>query len=178
MSRVVLTLPRAEAKLVVGSPVVSLTLPRQAAVLSVGAPAVPLTLPNQRALLVCDDALDTDGFVTPTLTGWSVLAEDLEASGARVSVVELTTAGSPCRVKLSLVHASASETYSTKYSSPDQLTPHTGIFTTILATADRGLTYDLYWSWTSGNESAGPTLVAAAAVYVPLTGEGDFPAEA
>ena len=102
----------------------------------------------------------------------------LEASGARVSVVELTTAGSPCRVKLSLVHASASETYSTRYSSPDQLTPHTGIFTTILATADRGLTYDLYWSWTSGNESAGPTLVAAAAVYVPLTGEGDYPAEA
>lgn len=152
-------------------------MPRQTAVLSVGSPRAVLTMPDQRALLVCDDELEAS-FTTPTLTDWSVLAEDLEAGGSRVSVVALTTAGSPCRVKLSLVHASAGETYATKFSSPEQLTPHTGIFTTITAVADRGLTYDLYWSWTSGNQSGGPELVAAAAIYVPLTGEGDFPAEA
>lgn len=172
-----LTLPRAEARLVVGSPAVSLRLPRSEAELVVGQAPVPLRMPRQTALVVCRDVIAAS-FTTPTLVSWSVLAEDLEAAGARVSVVEVETAGSPCRVKLHLVHASASETYATKYSSPEQLTPHTGIFTTIAAAPDRGLTYDLYWSWTSGNESAGPTLLAAAAVYVPLTGEGDFPAEA
>lgn len=177
MKAAVLIVPRAEAKLVVGSQVAVLTMPRQSAGLVLGSPAVPLTLPRQQALLVCEDELAAT-FTTPTLTDWSVLAEDLEAAGAKVSVVELTTAGSPCRVKLTLVHASASQSYATKYSSPDQLTPHTGPFTTILATPDRGLTYDLYWSWTSGNESGGPELVAAAAIYVPLTGEGDYPAEA
>lgn len=172
-----LTLPRAEARLVVGSPAVSLRLPRHEARIVVGQPAVPLQMPRQTALLVCRDVLAAS-FTTPTLVSWSVLAEDLESGGARVSVVEVETAGSPCRVKLTLVHASASDDYATKYSSPEQLTPHAGIFTTILAAADRGLTYDLYWSWTSGNESGGPDLLAAAAVYVPLTGEGDFPAEA
>lgn len=171
-----LTLPRAEARLVVGSPAVSLRLPRQTANLVVGQPAVPLQMPRQTAMVVCRDII-APTFTTPTLVSWSLLAEDLEAGGARISVVEVETAGSPCRIKLHLVHASASEIYATKYSSPEQLSPHTGIFTTILAALDRGLTYDLYWSWTSGSQMGGPTLLAAAEVYVPLTGEGDFPAE-
>ncbi len=171
-----LTLPRAEGRLVVGSPEAALTLPRQEAALTVGSPALALVLPRQDARLLCRDELP-DTFTEPTLTDWSLIAEDLELSGARVTVVSVTTAGSPCRVKLTLVHASASEDYATKYSSPDA-NEHAGMATDITALADRGLTYDLYWTWTSGNETGGPTLVAAAAVYVPLSGEGDFPAEA
>ncbi len=140
-------------------------------------PAISVEVPDSSVSVVCDDAIAST-YTEPTLTDWSVLAEDLEAAGAKVSVVELTTAGSPCRVKLSLVHADAGETYATKYSSPEQLTPHDGIAATIRTTTDRGLTYDLYWSWTSGNESGGPELVAEAAIYVPLIGEGDYPAEA
>ena len=140
-------------------------------------PAISVEVPGSFVSVVCDDVIAST-YTEPTLTDWSVLAEDLEAAGTKVSVVELTTDGSPCRVKLSLVHADASETYATKFSSPEQLTPHSGMATTILAAADRGLTYDLYWSWTSGNESGGPELVAAEAVYVPLSGEGDYPAEA
>lgn len=176
MKRAVLTLPAAEARLVVGSPAAILTMPRQTARLVVGAPSVPLTMPGQRALLVCEDELAAT-FTTPTLVSWSVLVEDLGVPGARMSVVAVVTAGSPCRIKLTLIHASASEDYATKYSSPDQLTPHSAAMQfDVTAIGDRGLTYDLYWSWTSGNQSAGPTLVAAAAVYIPNNGEGDFPA--
>jgi len=140
-------------------------------------PPISVGVPDSFVSVACDDVIAST-YTEPTLTDWSVLAEDLEGEGARVSVVELTTAGSPCRVKLTLVHASASEAYATKFSSPEQLTPHVGLSATIRETTDRGLTYDLYWSWTSGNESGGPELVAAEAIYVPLTGEGDYPAEA
>lgn len=171
-------LPSQTATVLVADQAVSVAVPVSVASVLAASPSVSVEVPPSVVSVVCDDQIDVGGFVTPTLVDWSVLAEDLETSGARVSVVELTTDGSPCRVKLSLVHASASETYATKYSSPEQLAPHVGPFTTILATPDRGLTYDLYWSWTSGNESGGPELVAAAAIYVPLTGEGDYPAEA
>ena len=176
-----LTLPRAEARLLLGSPAVSVRLPRQEARLTLGTPAVSLVLPRQEARIVCRDELAAT-FTTPTLTAWSLLAEDtVDAIGApacKVSVVAITTAGSPCRVKLTLRHASATQDYATKYSSPEQNTPHNNsVYVYISTGGDRGLTYDLYWSWTSGNESAGPTLLAAAAVYVPNDGEGDYPAE-
>lgn len=170
-------LPSQTATVLVADQAVSVAVPVSAASVLAASPSVAVEVPPPAVSVVCDQ-LDIGGFVTPTLVDWSVLAADLETDGARISVVELTTDGSPCRVKLTLMHDSASKDYATKFSSPEQLTPHTGPFTTILATPDRGLTYDLYWSWTSGNESGGPELVAAAAIYVPLAGEGDYLVEA
>jgi hypothetical protein len=141
-------------------------------------PAISVEVPGSFVSVVCDDVIAST-YTEPTLTDWSVTVEDLELAGARFKAVELTTAGSPCRVRLSLVHVDASQVYRTRYSSPEQNTPHdAGVQYDISDADDRGLTYDLYWSWTSGNESGGPELVAAEAVYVPLSGEGDYPAEA
>jgi hypothetical protein len=66
------------------------------------------------------------------------------------------------------------------YSSPEQLTPHACMIGSLIPgafidDADRGITYDLYWSWTSGMSSAAYALFAADAIYVPANGEGSFP---
>lgn len=139
-------------------------------------PAISVEVPGSFVSVVCDDLLESS-YIEPTLVSWSVVAEDLGSSGARLSVVELVTAGSPCRVRLSLVHALNANARLTNFSSPEQLTPHSNIVMTIIADADRGLYYDLYWEWTSGNQSGGPDLAAEAAVYVPTRGEGNVPQE-
>jgi hypothetical protein len=141
----------------------------------VGDGPVTVAVPDASVSVICLDPLESS-FVTPTLTSWSVVAYDNELAGARVALIEAVTAGSPCRIKLTLVHAGASEQYATKYSSPDAQA-HAGMSTDILLPADRGLDYDLYWTWTSGNETGGPELVAAEAVYVPTNGEGDVPSD-
>lgn len=145
-----------------------------ATVLAAAGPAT-VTVPTNVASVICDDAL-ASSFTTPALTHWELVATDLGLAGARIVFSGSTTSGSPCRVKFTLTDAGATQDYATRYSSPDQTTPH-DVQVDVSLAADRGLTYDLYWSWTSGNEAGGPTLVAANAVYVPGNGEGDFPAE-
>lgn len=176
MPQIDVTVPDSAAAVLVAAGAVSVAVPDSAASVLLASPSVDVAVPASTAAVICDDALAST-FTAPTLVDWHLVASDMLALGARVAFSDCTTDGSPCRVKFTLHHDDATKDYGAKYSSPEQNTPHANGFD-ITVTADRGRSYDLYWSWTSGNESGGPTLVAAGAVYVPLNGEGDFPAEA
>ena len=149
-------------------------LPDEGIAVSVGEEPVSVAMGPQAVTTVCDDVLSAT-FTTPTLTSWGLVAYDLGLPGARVIYTPVVTAGTACRVKFKLVDGAASEEYAGRYSSPEQNTPHLSQVD-ITAVGDRGLTYDLYWAWSSGMSSASWALVAANAVYVPINGEGDFPA--
>ena len=162
-----------------GSPPAILTLPASAARMQVGQPAAVMVAPDTEARLLCDDQL-AETFTTPTLTSWTCVAEDLGPDWIHVHF-SAVTAGTACRVKFKLSLTGHPDMRS-GYSSPEQLTPHAcmiGLLTPIpgsfISDSDRGITYDLYWAWTSGMSDGAWELVAANAVYVPLTGEGDFP---
>jgi hypothetical protein len=144
------------------------------ATVGIGNAAAVVGLDSSRALVTCSQ-IEEATFTTPTLVSWSALAQDNGSSGADVHFVTSVTAGSPCRIGFKLVKAGTNDPR-TGYSSPDQLTPHACSVDGITAAGDRGQTYDLYWRWTSGNQSAGYALVASAAIYIPNNGEGDFPA--
>ena len=176
MPHVDVTLPQEWAAVAVGAQAAEVTVPDSSASVLAASPSVDVVIPEAVVSVICDDDLDSS-FTTPTLTDWSVLAADIDSERARFSSVACVTAGSPCRIRFQLVNGS--KVHTTKYSSPEQNTPHIyGCQVDIVLVGDRGITYDLYWSWTSGNESGSWALVAAASVYVPADGEGDYPAEA
>jgi hypothetical protein len=130
-------------------------------------PTATVTLEDTSALVVCDDVLALT-FTTPTLTAWHANAIDNGSLGCTVYFTA-TTAGSPCRVRFHLIDT---ETYKGAFSSPDQNTTHASNVT-ITGTGNRGKSYDLKWSWTSGNEGVVQELILADAVYIPASGEGD-----
>lgn len=172
MPRIEVTVPDSSIDVLIGDRAVDVVLAADPVSVAIKDQPVNVTLAPQFVDVLCDDVLAST-FTTPTLTSVHVNATDLGAPGARMYFTAVT-AGSPCRVKFKLHHASATEDYATKYSSPEELTPH-ATQVDITTSGDRGLTYDLYWSWTSGASSAGWALFAAAAIYVPANGEGDFP---
>ena len=174
MPSITVVLPTAEVAILAAGSAAVCVLPDEGCAVALGESPINVTVGDRSVGVVCDDVL-APTFTTPTLTSWSIVAEDLESLGARVHFQTNVTAGSPCRVKFKLVDGAASEEYAGKYSSPEQNTPHTE-HVDITTIADRGLTYDLYWAWSSGMSSATWALVAANAVYVPINGEGDFPA--
>jgi len=129
--------------------------------------AINVEIPDRSVSVLCDDDLAST-FTTPTLVSWSANAVDLEAAGCRV-YFSAVTAGSPCRVRF---HLFDTETTQKLFSSPEQNTPHSTIHF-ITEAYLRGQTYDLFWSWSSGNESVFHELVLADAVYIPASGGGD-----
>lgn len=159
------------AAVLLDSPTATVMLEDTDASAMLDSPTAIVTIEDTSAMVVCDDVL-APAFTTPTLTEWHALAEDNGTLGALVTFTA-TTAGSACRVRFHLID---SETYKTAFSSPDQNTPHTGTLT-ITGTLNRGKSYDLKWSWTSGNESVTQELVLADAVYIPADGEGDHLSE-
>jgi len=145
---------------------------------AIDSPPIDVTLGDRSIVSVCDDIISPT-YTAPTLTSWTALATDEGLNGITV-VFGAVTAGSPCRVRFKLTEATATVDQRSGYTAPEQNTPHavtidaTGA--NIIASADRGLTYDLYWSWSSGMSTGAYALVAAAAIYNPIKGEGDFPA--
>ena len=176
MPHVDVTLPQDWAAVTIGAQAAEVAVPDSGVSVLAAAPSVEVVIPDAVVSVVCDDALAST-FTTPTLTDWSVTALDLGPEGARFTSVACATAGSPCRIRFQLVNGS--KVHTSRYSSPEQNTPHVyGCLVDIESSLDRGVTYDMYWSWTSGNESGSWALVSAASVYVPADGEGDYPAEA
>lgn len=176
MPHVDVTLAEQTATVTVAAPAAAVAVPDAAVSVLAAAPSVAVVAPLTTVSVVCDDALESS-FTAPTLTDWSVTALDLGPEGARFTSVACVTAGSPCRIRFQLVNGS--KVHTSRYSSPEQNTPHVyGCLVDIESSLDRGVTYDMYWSWTSGNESGSWALVSAASVYVPADGEGDYPAEA
>jgi len=161
----------------VASGAVDCVVPDGSVQVAIDSPPIEVTIGDRSIFSVCDDIIAAT-FTTPTLTSWSALAIDEGISGVSVEL-GAETAGSACRVRFKLVAAGANDLRS-GYSSPDQNTPHavtidaTGV--TIIDPSDRGLTYDLYWGWTSGMSAGAYALVDTAVIYVPNNGEGDFPA--
>jgi len=150
------------------------TIHRGDAAVLIGNPDAVVSVDTTEAVVMCSQLAEST-FTTPTLVSWEVLAQDNGSLGADVHFGPCVTAGSPCRVRFKLVLAGSNDPR-TPYSSPEQTTPHETSVTDITAAADRGETFDLYWSWSSGQQTGAYALVASAAIYIPNNGEGDFPA--
>lgn len=174
----VATLPDRRVTVLAAQGAVACVLPDAGVTVSADSPPISVTIGDTATTILCDDVIAAS-YTTPTLTSWEALATDEGANGITVEFLAVT-AGSPCRVRFKLVAATANDLRSI-YTSPEQNTPHEVVLdaTTavgIIDPSDRGLTYDLYWGWTSGSETGAYALVAAAAIYIPNNGEGDFPA--
>lgn len=160
------------AAVLLDSPTAAVVIEDTAASVLMDNPTATVTLEDTSALVVCDDVL-AQTFTTPTLTDWHANAIDNGAANCTVNFTA-TTAGSPCRVRF---HLFDTETSNKLFSSPEQNSPHASSHVITLSNL-RGLTYDLRWSWSSGNESVFHELVMADAVYIPADGEGDELSEA
>ena len=164
-------MPETSGAVMVGNPTESVDLGDLMQAVTLGNQTSSVTMDETAASVICDDVI-APAFSTPTLVSWRAVAVDNGSLGCEITFTG-TTAGSECRVRFHLIDAA---TYKTAFSSPEQLTPHTGTLT-VAGTLNRGKTYDLKWSWTSGNESVTQELVLADAVYVPADGEGDHTSE-
>jgi len=155
---------------------VACVLPDAGVTVSVGSQPIAVTMGDTSATLLCDDIIAST-FTTPTLVSWACTAEDLGLTLARVTFTNSVTAGSPCRVRFLLRLSSGTlHDQTTRYSSPEQNSPHVASCN-ITEASDRGITYDLYWQWTSGMQSSAYALVAEEVIYVPVPGEDTVNAE-
>jgi hypothetical protein len=173
------TLESNEVAVMANSRAVSVTVPDGFVTVAGEAAPIDVQIADGSITITCDDILSPT-FTTPTLTSWACTAEDHGTGWVQVHFAAVT-AGSPCRVKFRLTKATHPDMRG-GYSAPEQLTPHSCMIGPLIpgvyiSDLDRGIYYDLYWSWTSGMSSAAYALVAADAVYVPSNGEGDFPSE-
>jgi hypothetical protein len=173
------TLDSNEVAVMANSKAVSVTVPAGSVTVAGEASPIDVQIADGSITITCDDILSPT-FTTPTLTSWACTAEDHGPDWVQVHFTAVT-AGSTCRVKFKLALVGHPDMRS-GFSAPEQLTPHICMIGSVVAggyidEADRGLDYDLYWSWSSGMSTGAWALVDSAAVYVPLTGEGDFPSE-
>jgi hypothetical protein len=173
------TLDSNEVAVMANSKAVSVTVPAGSVTVAGEASPIDVQIADGSITITCDDILSPT-FTTPTLTSWACTAEDHGPDWVQVHFIAVT-AGSPCRVKFKLALVGHPDMRS-GFSAPEQLTPHICMIGSVVAggyidEANRGLYYDLYWSWSSGMSTGAWALVDSAAVYVPLTGEGDFPSE-
>jgi hypothetical protein len=171
------TLDSNEVAVMANSKAVSVTVPAGSVTVAGEASPIDVQIADGSITITCDDILSPT-FTTPTLTSWWADSEDLGPDWVHVHFSAITV-GSPCRVKFRLTKSTHPDLRS-GFSSPEQLTPHVSMIGSLIpgvyiSDSDRGIYYDLYWSWTSGMSSAAYALVAADAVYVPSNGEGDFP---
>lgn len=114
---------------------------------------------------------DVPVWVEPTVMFWSVYGLDNGDTNAIMMFQNCVTNGNPCQVKWRLVWNGI--IYDTKYSSPEQNSPH-AVNVTIVNPSHRGRTYDLYWSWKTQDSTSDWQLIATNAVYVPRSGDGDI----
>lgn len=171
------TLETNEVAVLAGGRAIEVKMPVGEATVLGESPPIDVGIADGTITVVCDDIISPT-FTTPTLTSWECTAEDLGPDWIHVHF-SAVTAGTACRIKFKLALTGHPDLRS-GYSAPEQLTPHDCVIGSLtpgsfISDSDRGITYDLYWSWTSGMSSATWALVAANAVYVPSTGEGDFP---
>jgi hypothetical protein len=171
------TLETNEVAVLAGGRAIEVKMPVGEATVLGESPPIDVGIADGTITVVCDDIISPT-FTTPTLTSWAADSEDLGPDWVHVHFSAVTD-GSPCRVKFKLVHSGSPDLRS-GFSSPEQLTPHLCMIGSLVPgsyidDSDRGLDYDLYWSWTSGMSVGAYALVASGAVYIPATGEGDFP---
>jgi hypothetical protein len=167
MRSVTVKMPVSSVAVLASDAGISVMMPNSSVEVIASDRAISVEMPPSSVSVLCDDNLAST-FTTPTLTEWHANAIDNGSLGCTVYFTA-TTAGTACRVRFHLIDT---ETYKTAYSSPDQNTTHASTVT-ITGTGNRGKSYDLKWSWLSGNEGVVQELILADGVYIPASGEGD-----